>query len=95
MGPDDDKIWSSYSSSSVNVESLMFCVFVYVWVLFVYFQVSVFDGCSSMENALVLVMGWIPCYIVDVLYEECESHFFVMVGAVVFGGWMHGVEERL
>jgi hypothetical protein len=30
MGPDDDKIWSSYSSSrSVDVESLMFCVFFY------------------------------------------------------------------
>ncbi len=67
----------------------------YLFISKVVCLMGVFDGCSSMENALVLVMEWIPCYIVDVLYEECESSFLVMVGAVVFGGRMHGVEERL
>jgi hypothetical protein len=49
----------------------------------------------SSRNALVSVMKPIPCYIVDVLYGECESRLLVMVGVVVFGGRMHGVEKRL
>ncbi len=49
----------------------------------------------SSRNALVSVMKPIPCYIVDVLYGECESRLLVMVGVVVFGGQMHGVEKRL
>jgi hypothetical protein len=49
----------------------------------------------SSRNALVSVMKQIPCCIVDVLYGECELRLLVMVGVVVFGGWMHGVEERL
>ncbi len=49
----------------------------------------------SSRTALVLVMKWIPCCIVDVLYGECELSLLVMVGVVVFVGWMHGVEDML
>jgi hypothetical protein len=83
-----DKIWNNYSSSrNVDTESLMCCVFC----LFVYKLVSLMFVLQwSGMNALVLVMEWVPCCIVDGLYGECESRLLVMVNVVVFGEWKNG-----
>jgi len=77
---DDDKLRSGYSSSrSVDTESLVSCVFFYIWVLFVCLHVSVCVFQWSGGNALVSVMEQFPCCIGDGLYGDVYH---------IFGCWL-------